>query len=57
MTGDAPRARLLRAGQELPYRRDKIADLSLRGHAEQLGTSHCMLIHISVPETAFSPHC
>lgn len=39
------RARLLRAGQELPYRRDKIADLSLRGLAEQLGTSHRMLIH------------
>lgn len=45
MTGDTPRARLLRAGQELLYRRDKIADLSLRGLAAELGTSHRMLIH------------
>ncbi len=45
MTDDTPRARLLRAGEELLYRRDKIADLSLRGLAAELGTSHRMLIH------------
>jgi AcrR family transcriptional regulator len=45
VTGDSPRARLLGAGRELLSRRDRISDLSLRGLAEQLGTSHRMLIH------------
>jgi AcrR family transcriptional regulator len=43
--GDTPRTRLLRAGQALLCHRDRISDLSLRGLAEQLGTSHRMLIH------------
>lgn len=45
MIGDTPRARLLRAGQALLCQRNRISDLSLRGLAEQLGTSHRMLIH------------
>ncbi|WP_308162851.1 TetR/AcrR family transcriptional regulator [Nocardia alni] len=46
INGDnAPRARLLRKGQELLAGRGRLSDLTLRKLAEHLGTSHRMLIH------------
>jgi AcrR family transcriptional regulator len=46
MSDDLPRAKLLRKGQELLAERGgRLSDLTLRKLAEQLGTSHRMLIH------------
>lgn len=45
MTAEKPRAKLLRKGQELLAERGRLSDLTLRKLAENLGTSHRMLIH------------
>ncbi|MRH92095.1 TetR family transcriptional regulator [Nocardia sp. SYP-A9097] len=45
MTSETPRGKLLRAGQAMLEERGRISDLTLRKLAEQLGTSHRMLIH------------
>ncbi|MQY26652.1 TetR/AcrR family transcriptional regulator [Nocardia aurantia] len=45
MSEDGPRDRLLRRGEQLLAERGRLSDLTLRKLAEQLGTSHRMLIH------------
>jgi AcrR family transcriptional regulator len=46
MSDEPPRAKLLRKGQDLLAERGgRLSDLTLRKLAEQLGTSHRMLIH------------
>lgn len=42
---DGARERLLRGAQRLLFERGRLSDLSLRAMAEQLGTSHRMLIY------------
>lgn len=42
---DGARERLLRGAQQLLFDRGRLSDLSLRAMAEQLGTSHRMLIY------------
>lgn len=45
MSDTTPREKLLHRGQELLAERGRLSDLTLRGLAERLGTSHRMLIH------------
>ncbi|MFF1838727.1 TetR/AcrR family transcriptional regulator [Streptomyces sp. NPDC058231] len=45
MSDTTPREKLLRRGQEVLVERGRLSDLTLRGLAERLGTSHRMLIH------------